>query len=186
MPPFRHLLDRDVGWVVILGAGSRENQLLTPEDALDEAGLKRVMEGVRLARLLPGAKLVFTGGSFERGVPIAFAMSRVALDFGMDKARIVLVPTALDTRDEAVALRDRLGRSPFYLVTSAAHMRRAVRLCERLGAKPIAAPTDFRSLLEPLRLTSVIPWPAGENVTDTQKAFHEYFGLLWGSLRGYI
>ena len=90
MPPFRHLLlDRDVGWVVILGAGSRENQLLTPEDALDEAGLKRVMEGVRLARLLPGAKLVFTGGSFERGVPIAFAMSRVALDFGMDKARIV-------------------------------------------------------------------------------------------------
>src|SRR5271157_2742076 len=39
-------LNREVRWIVVLGAGWRENNVLTPEDNLDDASLKRLMEGM--------------------------------------------------------------------------------------------------------------------------------------------
>ena len=184
-PVSESTLRRDVRWIVVLGGGMRGGMNHAPEDCLKEDSLKRVTEGVRLARLLPGARLILCGGSYyNEDPPEAFAMNRVALNQGLPRERVVLESTSWDTRDQALFVRDRLGRTPFYLVTSASHMVRAMGMCQRLGSQPIAAPTDFRAVRARPHIT--ILCPRAEALADTENAFYEYLGLLWGLLRGYV
>jgi hypothetical protein len=54
----------------------------------------------------------------------------------------------------------------------------------RAGTQPIAAPTDFRAIGAPFQVTDFMP-QAGY-LADTERAFYEYLGLLWGLIRGQI
>jgi len=177
-------LNKEVRWIVVLGGGSREDKALTLEDRLGDASLKRLLEGVRLSRLLPQSRLVLSGGDYQGIAPDAFIMHQVALDQGVPRDRIILEAASRDTADQAIFLRDRLGQAPFYLVTSAGHMTRAMRMFMRSGTQPIAAPTDFRALRAPFQITDFFP-QAGI-LANTERAFHEYLGLFWGLIRGQI
>jgi len=64
-PVSSSILNKEVRWIVVLGGGSRDNKALTPEDRLGDASLKRLLEGVRLSRLLPQARLVLSGGDYQ-------------------------------------------------------------------------------------------------------------------------
>jgi len=184
-PVSESTLHRDVRWIVVLGGGMRDGMIHTPEDRLEEDSLRRVTEGVRLARLLPGARLVLCGGNYYKDGPsLASAMNQVVLNQGLPRERVVLESASWDTRDQALFVRDRLGRTPFYLVTSASHMKRAMGMCQRLGSQPIAAPTDFHALR--VRPLIAALYPRAEALADTENAFYEYLGLLWGMLRGYV
>lgn len=111
-------------------------------------------------------------------------MREAALSQGFDPKRVVVESASLDTDDQARLLSPKLAGQDFYLVTSASHMTRAKGLFLRQGARPIPAPTDFRSLAESLR-----PWdflPQARALLDSERAFHEYLGLAWGRLRGQI
>jgi uncharacterized SAM-binding protein YcdF (DUF218 family) len=57
-------LNKEVQWIVVLGGGSREDKALTPEERLRDASLRRLLEGVRLSRLLPQSRLVLSGGNY--------------------------------------------------------------------------------------------------------------------------
>lgn len=175
-------LHQEVRWIVVLGGGARGGTALTPEDRLEESSLKRVMEGVRLVRLLPATRLILSGGNYRGGPTEASVMSEVALDQGLARERMILETTSRDTRDQALALRDRLGHAPFYLVTSASHMPRAMRMFQRAGAQPLAAPTDFRAVRGPLQIMDI--YPRVEALADTENAFHEYLGMAWTMARG--
>jgi len=129
-----------------LGGGSRADKDLTPEDRLGDASLKRLLEGVRLSRLLPQAQSVLSGGDYRGVSPDALIMQQVAVDQGVVRDRIILEAASWDTADQVKLLRARLGKSPFYLVTSAGHMPRAMRMFSRSGTQPTAAPTDFHAL----------------------------------------
>jgi uncharacterized SAM-binding protein YcdF (DUF218 family) len=177
-------LNKDVRWIVVLGGGSREDKALTPEDRLGDASLKRLLEGVRLSRLLPKSRLVLSGGDYQGISPDAVIMRQVALDQGVARDRIILESASVDTIDQAKFLRDRLGQAPFYLVTSAGHMPRAMRMFIRSGTQPLAAPTDFRAVWAPFQVTDFFP-QAGV-LANTERAFYEYLGLGWGLVRGQI
>ena len=177
-------LNKEVRWIVVLGGGSREDKALTPEDRLGDASLKRLLEGVRLSRLLPQSRLVLSGGDYQGISPDALIMQQVALDQGVARDKIILETASLDTTDQAKFLRDRLGQAPFYLVTSAGHMSRAMRMFIRSGTQPIAAPTDFRAVWAPFQVTDFFP-QAG-TLANTERAFYEYLGLFWGLIRGQI
>jgi uncharacterized SAM-binding protein YcdF (DUF218 family) len=177
-------LNKEVQWIVVLGGGSREGKALTPEDRLGDASLRRLLEGVRLSRLLPQSRLVLSGGDYQDIAPDASIMQQVALDQGLDRDRIIVETSSSDTADQANLLRDRMGQAPFYLVTSASHMPRAMRMFIRSGTQPIAAPTDFRAVWAPFQVTDVFP-QAG-TLANTERAFYEYLGLFWGLIRGQI
>ncbi len=177
-------LNKEVRWIVVLGGGSRSDKALTPEDRLGDASLKRLLEGVRLSRLLPRARLVLSGGDYRGISPDAVIMQQVALDQGVARDRMILESASVDTIDQAKFLRDRLGQAPFYLVTSAGHMPRAMRMFKRPGTQPIAAPTDFHALWAPLQVTDFFP-QAG-TLANTERAFYEYLGLCWGLVRGQV
>jgi len=177
-------LNKEARWIVVLGGGSREGKTLTPEDRLSNASLKRLLEGVRLSRLLPRSRLVLSGGDSQGIYPVALIMQQAALDQGVAQDRIILETASLDTADEATFLRDRLAHAPFYLVTSASHMTRAMRMCIRSGTRPIAAPTDFIAVWTPFQVADFFP-QAG-TLANTERAFYEYLGLFWGLIRGQI
>ncbi len=139
---------------------------------------------MRLSRLLPQSRLVLSGGDYQGISPDALIMQQVALDQGVARDKIILETASLDTTDQAKFLRDRLGQAPFYLVTSASHMTRAMRMFIRSGTQPIAAPTDFRAVWAPFQVTDFFT-QAGI-LANTERAFYEYLGLFWGLIRGQI
>ena len=115
-------INREVKWIVVLGGGSKEDKNLTPEDRLSESSLKRLLEGIRLSRQLPQARLILSGGDFSGDIPVARVMREAALKYGLTPSRLVLEENSWDTHDEARLLKKTLGKDSFYLVTSACHM----------------------------------------------------------------
>ena len=111
-------------------------------------------------------------------------MQQVAIDQGVARDKIILETASWDTTDQVRFLKDRLGQAPFYLVTSASHMPRAMRMFIRSGTQPIAAPTDFRAVWAPFQVTDFFP-QAGA-LANTERAFYEYLGLCWGVVRGQV
>ena len=64
----------------------------------------------------------------------------------------------------------------FFRVTSASHMRRAVRHFERAGLQPIPAPTGFKTGGD--RLNTPSYWlPSAGNLRKTERAVYETLGL---------
>jgi uncharacterized SAM-binding protein YcdF (DUF218 family) len=173
-PPLRedaHL--QGVGYVVVLGSSFMPRNSIPVSAALDQDGLARIVEGLRLARRWGAEKLVVSGGAAPGFTPVALGYAELARDFGVGDASLVVLDRSLDTSDEARAVKARLGAAPFLLVTSAYHMPRAVRLMQRAGAHPIPAPTSQRVG------ASKGGWllPTSGGMRSTEIALHEYLGL---------
>jgi uncharacterized SAM-binding protein YcdF (DUF218 family) len=175
---------KEIKWVVVLGGGSRTDPSLTPVDRLGDESLKRLLEGIRLCRHLPKARLILSGGNNQGKRPVARIMREVALTFGLPPSRLILEESSWDTSDEARLLKKQLGQDLFYLVTSAGHMPRSMAMFKKVGTHPIAAPTDFLAVWEPLTVTDF--FPRASALMNTERAFYEYLGLLWGWAKGYI
>jgi uncharacterized SAM-binding protein YcdF (DUF218 family) len=177
-------LRKDIKTVVVLGGGVKEKPSLTAEDRLSEASLKRLLEGIRIGRHLPEARIILSGGDHYGVTPVARVMKEVALSLGLPPSRLLLEESSWDTPDQARLLKESLGSEPFYLITSANHMPRSMALFKKVGTQPIAAPTDFHALWEPFRPINLFP-QAGA-LGKTEAAFYEYWGLLWGWIKGYL
>lgn len=172
---------KPVKWVVVLGSGHWTDRSLPPGSMLNEAALYRLTEGIRVANRFPDSILVLSGGKFLDEQSSAQVMAAAAAGLGFDPARIILSDQAMDTHDEAQRIRDTVGTDAFVLVTSAAHMLRAVKLFEGQGLSPVPAPADFRHKGEPEWLL-----PQADNITTCHLAVHEYLGLAWSFARGQI
>lgn len=168
-----------VAAVVVLGAGWWPDPgrpitaQLNPDSAL------RLFEGLRLLQALPGARLVVSGGSRDpERPPSALGYAQAARDMGVPAERILILDTPLDTAQEAYAVRNALGTGArLVLVTSAAHMPRAMRHFRAVGLDPIPAPTQYLTGRGPR--SSLLNWlPAAENLLKSERAWHEYLGLL--------
>lgn len=169
--------------VVVLGGGHSDSPGLSRVNQLSTSALARLTEGVRLARLLPDAKLIVSGYNGPRQFSHAQILAEAAQSLGVANTRIIRFDQTRDTDDEAQELARQLGREPFLLVTSAWHMPRAMALCEKAGLHPIAAPADF--MLRPGADTGwdLVAWDLGALERST-KAIHERLGLFWAHLRG--
>ncbi|MFZ5586881.1 MAG: YdcF family protein [Thermodesulfobacteriota bacterium] len=166
--------------VVVLGGGLGQGEL-TSADRLNDASLKRLMEGIRLWRELPQASLVLSGGDFSHAIGIGRAMHALALEMGVPAEAICLETESWDTEDEARVLAPRLGREPFALVTSAFHMRRSLTFFRAYGLRPIPAPADFRARSLPRDHQAWLP-NAGA-LWGSETACYEYLGWWWLNLK---
>jgi uncharacterized SAM-binding protein YcdF (DUF218 family) len=177
-PPFRGGQSVPVApWVVVLGSDYAPHDGIPVTAALDGDGLVRIVEGVRLAREYVGSRLLVSGGARPGLVPPAQGYAELARDLGIDPAAITVSDKPLDTGSEARAVAKLLGRTPFLLVTSAYHMPRAMRLMQNAGAQPIPAPTGQR-VNGSARMQWGAIFPSAAGLGKTERALHEYLGLL--------
>lgn len=175
---------RGVRDIVVLAGGSGDGEV-TEADRLSAASLKRLLEGVRLWRKMPGAKLVLSGGGFYGEVSAGRAMAAMAGELGVPNEAVIMENASWDTEDQARLLQQllqhRLDGQPFALVTSAIHMPRSLAWFRGYGLNPVAAPCDFRS--KDMRFNWLSLLPSANALRDSQDAFHEYLGLAWQRLK---
>jgi uncharacterized SAM-binding protein YcdF (DUF218 family) len=170
-------LPRDAAYVVVLGSGYAPGGHLPVTAALNEDGLARVVEGIRISRRLQHAQLVVSGGAVPGDTPSAFGYAKLAHDLGIDVPPSRVLSTPLDTGEEARAIAALIGQAPFILVTSAYHMPRAMRLMRQAGLDPIPAPTGQQVGVPPVRGVRLL-MPTSSGLRKTELALHEYAGLL--------
>lgn len=167
--------------VVVLAGGVNPGDL-TVGDRLGRHSLKRLLEGLRLWRALPGSTLILSGGAYPPGQPEAEAMAALARELGVPEEALDLEIASWDTEDQARILAARLGEEPFALVTSATHLPRSLRLFRGHGAHPQPAPADFQARGLVWNYELVMPTAAA--LAGSEAAFYEYVGLTWLRLRG--
>lgn len=171
-------VDSTVHWVVVLSGGQSQLTGLPENALLSSASIKRLVEGVRLFRLLPTATLLLSGGGYGHETSEAHNLSRLAKWFAIPKQQVILEKKSINTADQVREIRSIIRDQPFYLVTSAIHMPRAMALCHESGLHPIAAPTDFTLFWNDERWAKLmIPNPY--NMMYFTVAFHELLGRSW-------
>jgi uncharacterized SAM-binding protein YcdF (DUF218 family) len=172
-------LPQGIAGIAVLGSAYNPREGTPITGQIGSHGLERVAEGVRLAKRYGNVRLVLSGGlpPGSHGAPSARGYAIFAREMGIDPASIVVLDQPRTTSEEARALSKLFGQSPFLLVTSASHMKRAMMLFEGTGARPIAAPTGHRGA-DPISdyLGSLLP--RSDNLGLTQSALHEYIGIL--------
>lgn len=189
---YRYSTIREIGdldgveWVVVLGGGHISDARLPANTQLSRATLTRLVEGIRIHRLLPNSRLLLSGGSFFGKISNAEVMAEAALGLGVDKSHIVLESLSKDTKDEAMLVGKMVVGERFVLVTSAAHMHRSMALFEKLGMKPIPAPTDYLAKKDDGSFTPGMFFPSANHLQKAESAFHEYLGMVWAWMRGQI
>lgn len=183
-PPFRVATSAEPSssaprYIAVLGGTATDDPNVPVSSGVSPDLLARLVEGIHLYRVLPGSKLVLSGDSGS-----AENMTRLAEDLGVPRQDILPVPRPRDTEEEAHQIGAIVGRAGLVLVTSAAHMPRAMALFEKAGSHPQPAPSDY---LAPRRLPSPDDYfPSSAALTISQTAFYEYLGLTWEKLRGKI
>lgn len=175
----------DCRYIVVLGGGHGNVASLSATNKLSSSGLARLVEAVRLARLLPQARLVMSGPA-EAGFPShAAVLAQAAVSLGIDRRRIVLIENAHDTEDESRAAAAIVGSAPTALVTSAWHMRRAAGLFRHAGVAVLPCPADYLARPSGRFWWGDLTWDA-ESLTRSSCAVSENIGYLWVWLRGKV
>lgn len=175
-------LDPSVHWIVILSGGQYEKNTDKPiNNVLSSASLKRLLEGIRLYRQLPQAKLVLSGGGNDLSNPEALNLAQIVAWLSIPKANVVLEAASINTVGQAYALKSIVKEEPFYLVTSAIHMPRSMALFKAQGLRAIPAPTDYTYFWNEMYWDrTIIPNPY--NLFYLSIALHEWLGRAWAKL----
>jgi len=131
--------------IVVLGGGFDPDSWLSPTSRLGSAVTARLVEGVRVYRLLPNSRLLVSFAG-DAGTPEEkrATLLELATILELDPDRLEILTEAESTADEAemtAAIRSENER--VLIATSANHMPRAMITFADLGLDPIAAPTEF-------------------------------------------
>jgi len=182
--------------ILVLSGGTLAKIPPRPTIEVSEAG-DRVLYGAHLFRQQRAPRILCTGGVATGGIalrPLALDMAELLESIGVPKEVILTETEAADTHQHARNLEPVFRERKFQrvlLVTSAAHMPRSMGVFNKLcpGIEFIAAATDFQ-VTDPIpapwyrELFALIPTP--ENLVLFSNAMHEYLGIAYYKLRGWM
>ena len=147
----------------------------------------RVFHAARLYKAKKSRVIIASGGSV-RSAPEAYSIRSLLKELGVPGNAIVMDMASLNTHESALNIRatlKNLGLRDVLLVTSAAHMPRAVATFRTAGIKVIPSPCDFRVWC---RAKSGMRkfLPDFDSLGGTAFALREYLGSLAYKWRGWI
>ncbi len=134
--------------------------------------------------------LLACGGIMEPGrqtISHADAMREFLAAEGVPPERIWAESGSRSTRENATGAAEVLhgkGVSRVVLVTDAYHMLRAERCFRRAGLEVIPAPCRFYTREFTMRPASFLP--TSRALAACERVFHEWIGLAWYWLRGWV
>jgi uncharacterized SAM-binding protein YcdF (DUF218 family) len=170
--------------IIILGGGHSDDKDLSPNNQLSTAALCRLVEGIRIHRMMRGSRLILSGYKGQSVLAQSLVLYKTALLLGVDSASMAMQELPSNTRMEAEEYIRNFGRGkPLIVVTSDIHMPRAMMLFQKTGLNPIAAPTNL--ILR--NGSNNYPWqwiPSSGNIGMMEAAIHEYAGMLWSWIGG--
>lgn len=164
--------------VLVLGGGTSDDPSLENPDRLTPSSRARLLAALVLQRKAPGRKVVFSGSPISGTLHIADVMADSALRLGLSASDTLLLRNGRNTREEAAVFCRRFGNKPFFLVTDAIHMPRAVSTFRALGLKPLPMPCNYVVQFG-VRSSPYSWWPDFAKAMITKRLLHEYVGILY-------
>jgi uncharacterized SAM-binding protein YcdF (DUF218 family) len=176
--------------VVLLGSGSfmahdwSENGVAQN----DAVGADRVIEAVRIFKLIQPDWIVSSGGAvgtMDPNAPGGKVMKDLLLQLGVPESRILVELESKNTRDEAVIVKQMLAPlriDHVVLVTSDTHMWRSVGTFRAAGLDVIPAIARSPEVQPPWNITFL---PSTAGLGDMQTVVHEALGTGYYALRGW-
>ncbi|RIY01547.1 YdcF family protein [Aureimonas flava] len=181
-------LPAEVTGIVVLG-GSFDTRIgrtrgeLELNDAAD-----RITTTMALARQFPDARVVFSGGAaamLTEDITESSMAQKLFAALGLAPERLELEDRSRNTTENAIFTREIAQPQPgetWLLVTSAAHMPRAVGCFRVAGFDVLPYPTDYQT-----PSGDALFWPSTATVRNLEKvhfAIREYLGLAVYRLTG--
>ncbi|EKD26618.1 MAG: hypothetical protein ACD_79C01093G0001 [uncultured bacterium] len=177
--------EQSVKWICVLGGGVSADKEVPVTSRLSTGTLIRLIEGIRIHRLINGSKIILSGGKVFGPVSEALVMKELALGMGVNEENILLEENSRDTDDQAVAVKAIVGSAPLILVTSAYHMNRSMLLFRKAGMTPISSPIGFL-VSKKGNLSPGMFFPSATNLETCEKITKEILGLIWSKIIGQI
>jgi len=165
----------DVKFIVVLAGGHVLDQELPITSQFTYEGLVRLIEGIRLHRIIPEASLILSGGRGKDPVPSAELMKDLGVALGLSQENLILETESRSTFDQVRFVQSIVCEESFLLVTSASHMLRSMALFKKLGMNPIAAPTGH--FVKHFR-KGISLFPSALNLRKTDILFYEILGFI--------
>jgi uncharacterized SAM-binding protein YcdF (DUF218 family) len=176
--------------VVLTGGASTLHSEGGSIDVPSTASAYRMLEAERLYRLLDEPVLLLSGGPAGRdadGTPESESMKAELVARGIPEDKIRLDDESPDTHEQSVRIADQLkaeGIEDFVLVTSRAHMRRAMAAFAAQGLKPIPSVADPAPRKAASAPTMFLP--SGKALGESEGIFRELFALIYYRTRGWL
>jgi uncharacterized SAM-binding protein YcdF (DUF218 family) len=162
--------------IVVLTGWAAEDPNMPLSGRLSASAAYRVLLALELFHDRPDCRVIVSGDA-----PTARTMGAVLAKLGVPSDQLVLEEGSLTTAESAVNLRPLVRDEPFFLVTSAGHLPRAMGAIERQQLRAIPAPTDHQL---PNQIRRAEPRPSPNSLAVSDLAIHEYLGRLYYRLRG--
>lgn len=162
--------------ILVLGGGYLTNASIAASSMLSSGSLGRLTEGIRIKKINPDCQLIFSGGNtFDSSATEADIYAAAYIQLTGDSNFIKNKP-AFNTKQESKNIAALLGAKPFFLVTSASHMPRAMLIFKKAGCNPIPCPCDYNLVQKDKILFAA---PNSGSLHRSEIAILESIGLLW-------
>ena len=170
--------------IIVLGGGHSDDAGLSPNNKLSLIALSRLVEGIRIHRMIPDSKLILSGFDKRSEQSEALVYFQTAISLGVDSTSMIFQASPSNTQQEAEDYVKNFGTDgKLILVTSAIHMPRSVMHFKNYGISPMPAPTDF--ILKNESRKHLLRWiPSANNIDIMESAIHEYAGIIWANIFG--
>ncbi len=148
-PAYSQESEAPVQQIIVLACYAVEDPKLPLSSQIHSCSRGRLIEAMRIWRAHPEAQILLSGGAMRFGDPsMAQIGANLLQELGVPEAHLKVIHKGRDTNSEVIALKPHLTELRPVLVTSATHMKRAVRLFARHGISVIPAPAEHL-VLEP-------------------------------------
>jgi uncharacterized SAM-binding protein YcdF (DUF218 family) len=171
------LTDSGEGYhIVVLGAGYTYDERFPSTMQLNQTTLARLAEGVRIHKKVPNSILVTSGPYNKSQVSQADVAKNAVMLLGVSENSVLTQSEPSNTFEEAkVYVETHHSGQNVILVTSAAHMHRAVMVFKNFGIEPIPSPTNYRLIGD--RAQTWIGLPSIRNMQLLHTALNEYAAI---------
>lgn len=180
--PALKTIPKNIQYIYVLGGGHHTDEAHPITSKVNEPSSVRLNEGIRLYQLLDKkATIIVSGysGLFDP-TPGAVMQKRLALALGVKENKLHMEPTPKDTEDEAHAAKKYIGDTPFIVVTSASHMKRALKIFNNEGLYPVPAPTNHLANIKHPNYAGIFSATA---LRKSHIVWHEILGSLWQKIK---
>ena len=171
-------LNGDIRHMVVLSGHAERNPLWSLSSQVNPSAAYRLMEARMIHAKIPSADILISGGGAVPGI-----MKEVLEALGIAPEKIRTDSASFSNRQSAVNNMELLAGKPFYLVTSAGHMPRAMGCFRKVALNPVPVPTEY---LSRKNIFSQAYLPRPRNLVLSDLAVQEYIGMIYYKLKGYI
>ena len=183
-------LPADSDAIVVLSGYVRSPDKYQPHAELGAGTMYRCLQAAEVYHQGKALPVLVSGGKVNpdaAGPTAAQAMRDFLISIGVRERDLITEDESRTTYENAVESVKKLkqrGLKKIILVTEAAHMYRAVRCFRSQGIEVVPAGCNYRATEFGYSLFDFLPSPSGAG--GCREAFHEWLGVAYYRLKGWI